>query len=88
MALTGVPLASVEWVTTAWTAPGARVDRDFGVITDSGGAIAGYFLIDFEPPFTTVSVIGAVALSHHDRGIGSAIVAGGRAARPGAGRRS
>ena len=75
VALTGVPLASVEWVTTAWTAPGARLDRDFGVITDEGGAIAGYFLIEFEPPHTTVFVIGAVALSHHNRGIGSAIVA-------------
>jgi len=74
LALTGVPVASVEWVTTAWTAPGARLDRDFGVITDSGGAIAGYFLIDFEPPLTTMTVIGAVALSHHNRGIGSAII--------------
>jgi mycothiol synthase len=75
MALTGVPVASVEWVTTAWTAPGARLDRDFGVITDEGGAIAGYFMLDFEPPHTTVFVIAAVALSHHNRGIGSAIVA-------------
>ena len=75
VALTGVRLASVEWVTTAWTAPGARLDRDFGVITDGEGAIAGYFMIEFEPPFTTVSVIGAVALSHHNRGIGSAIIA-------------
>ena len=74
VALTGVPLASLEWVTTAWTAPGARLDRDFGVITDSGGAIAGYFLIGFEPPFTSVFGIGAVALSHHGRGIGSAII--------------
>jgi mycothiol synthase len=74
VALTGVPLASVEWVTTAWTAPGARLDRDFGVITDSGGAIAGYFMIDFEPPQTTMTVIGAVALSHHNRGIGAAII--------------
>jgi len=75
VALTGVPVASVEWVTTAWTAPGARLDRDFGVITDEGGAIAGYFMLDFEPPHTTVFVIAAVALSHHNRGIGSAIVA-------------
>jgi mycothiol synthase len=75
LALTGVRLASVEWVTTAWTAPGARLDRDFGVITDDEGAVAGYFMIEFEPPFTTVSVIGAVALSHHNRGIGSAIIA-------------
>jgi len=74
VALTGVPVASVEWVTTAWTAPGARVDRDFGVITDSRGAIAGYFMIDFEPPQSTITVIGAVALSHHNRGIGSAII--------------
>ncbi len=74
VALTGVPLASVEWVTTAWTAPGARLDRDFGVITDSSEAIAGYFLIEFEPPFTTVFAIGAVALPHHNRGIGSAII--------------
>jgi len=74
VALTGVLLASVEWVTTAWTAPGARLDRDFGVITDRNGAIAGYFMIEFEPPFTTVFGIGAVALSHHGRGIGSAII--------------
>jgi GNAT superfamily N-acetyltransferase len=75
VALTGVPVASVEWVTTAWTAPGVRLDRDFGVITDKGGAIAGYFMLAFEPPHTTVFVIAAVALSHHNRGIGSAIVA-------------
>lgn len=74
VALIGVPLASLEWVTTAWTAPGARLDRDFGVITDNDGAIVGYFLIEFEPPHTTVSVIGVVALSHHNRGIGSAII--------------
>jgi mycothiol synthase len=74
VALTGVPLASLEWVTTAWTEPGARLDRDFGVITDRGGVIAGYFLIGFEPPFTSVFGIGAVALSHHNRGIGSAII--------------
>jgi mycothiol synthase len=75
VALTGVPVASVEWVTTAWTAPGARLDRDFGVITDEGGVIAGYFMLDFQPPHTTVFVIAAVALSHHNRGVGSAIVA-------------
>jgi GNAT superfamily N-acetyltransferase len=74
VALTGVPLASVEWVTTAWTAPGARLDRDFGVITDGEGTIAGYFMIQFEPPFTTVFGIGAVALPHHGRGVGSAII--------------
>jgi mycothiol synthase len=75
VALTGVPVASLEWVTTAWTAPGARLDRDFGVITHEGGAIAGYFMLAFEPPHTTVFVIAAVALAHHNRGIGSAIVA-------------
>src|SRR6478735_6607817 len=74
VALTGVPLASVEWVTTAWTSPGARLDRDFGVITDESGAIVGYFRIEFEPPFTIVFGIGAVALSHHGRGIGSTII--------------
>src|SRR4029078_10337426 len=75
VALPGVPVASVEWVTTAWTAPGVRLDREFGVITHEGGAIAGYFMLAFEPPHTTVFVIAAVALSHHNRGIGSAIVA-------------
>jgi len=75
VALTGVPVASMEWITTAWTAPGARLDRDFGVITDEAGTIAGYFMLAFEPPHTTVFVIAAVALSHHNRGIGSAIVA-------------
>jgi mycothiol synthase len=74
VALTGVPLASVEWVTAAWTAPGARLDRDFGVITDGDGTIVGYFMIEFEPPFTIVFGIGAVALPHHGRGVGSAII--------------
>src|SRR4051794_41412854 len=64
LALTGVPVASLEWVTTVWTAPGARLDRDFGVITDSGGGVARYFMIEFDPPQTQGSGIGAAAPVH------------------------
>jgi mycothiol synthase len=72
-ALTGVGFTGIEWVTAPWSAPGAQLERDFGVI-EAGGDIVGYFLLESDPPHTLVFSIGAVALAHHGRGIGGAIV--------------
>jgi mycothiol synthase len=73
-ALAGVKLASLDWVTAPWTAPRADLERDFGVVVSPDGAIAGYFLISSDPPHTSVFSIGAVALAHHGRGLGAAIL--------------
>jgi ribosomal protein S18 acetylase RimI-like enzyme len=73
-ALAGVEFTSLDWVTGAWTAPGVDLEREFGVVLAPGGEIAGYFLISSDPPHTSVFTIGAVALEHHGRGIGTAIV--------------
>ncbi|MDX6550519.1 MAG: mycothiol synthase [Gaiellales bacterium] len=72
-ALIGVGFTGIEWVTAPWSAPGAQLERDFGVI-EAGRDLAGYFLLESDPPHTLVFSIGAVALAHHGRGIGSAIV--------------
>jgi mycothiol synthase len=72
-ALVGVGFTGIEWVTAPWTAPGAQLERDFGVI-EAGRDIAGYFFLESDPPHTLVFSIGAVAPAHHARGLGSAIV--------------
>src|SRR5689334_2473587 len=74
IALAGVATADLIWVTSPWTAPGADVERDFGLIETASGEVAGYFLIDADPPYETVFGIGCVALDHHGRGLGGAIV--------------
>ena len=73
-ALIGVPLADLDWVTSAWTAPESG-DHLYAVVEDAGGAIVGYLLAECRPPHTEVFGLGVVAVSHHGRGIGAAIVA-------------
>ena len=75
LALIGVSLATVEWVVTPWHAPGADRERDFAVVVDPAGAVAGYVSVAADPPYTEVLGIGVVALRHHGRGIGAALVA-------------
>ena len=74
LALRGVATASLDWVVTAWTAPGADPDRDFAVVTGPDGDVAGYFFVESHPPFTSVFSVGVVALRHHGRGVGSAVL--------------
>jgi mycothiol synthase len=72
-ALIGVPLADLDWVTRPWTGPDA--DRHgYAVVVGPGGAIAGYLLAESRPPHTEVFALGVVALAHHGRGLGGAIV--------------
>jgi mycothiol synthase len=72
-ALIGVPLADIDWVTSPWTAPGAD-GHVYTVVEDAAGAVVGYLLAECRPPYTEVFSLGVVALSHHGRGIGAAIV--------------
>jgi ribosomal protein S18 acetylase RimI-like enzyme len=72
--LAGVEFTSLDWVAAPWTAPGADLERDFGVVLGADDDLAGYFFVDSEPPHTSVFSIGAVALDHHGRGVGGAIV--------------
>ncbi len=74
-ALIGVAVATVDWVTNPWSAPGADRDRDFAVVVDPGGAVAGYLSVESDPPYTEVLGIGVVAVRHHGRGVGAALVA-------------
>ncbi len=74
-ALRGFAVVSVEWVLTPWSAPGTDREHDFAVVVGPGGDIAGYLSVESDPPHTEVFSIGAVALGHHGRGLGAAVVA-------------
>lgn len=74
MALIGVSLATIDWVMNPWRAPDADRERDFAVVVDPGGALAGYLSVASDPPYTVVSGIGVVAIQQHGRGIGAALV--------------
>jgi mycothiol synthase len=72
-ALIGVALVDLHWVTKRWSAPDA--DRHvYEVLTDSAGAIVAYLDVESHPPHTEVFGIGSVALAHHGRGLGAAVV--------------
>jgi ribosomal protein S18 acetylase RimI-like enzyme len=74
IALRGVAMASLDWIMNAWTAPGVDRENDFAVITGPDGEVAGYVFVESHPPYTEVFSVGAVAVRHHGRGIGAAIV--------------
>ena len=74
-ALRGFAVVSVEWVLTPWSAPGTDRARDFAVVAEPGGDVAGYLYVESDPPYTEVFSIGVVALRHHGRGLGAAVVA-------------
>jgi ribosomal protein S18 acetylase RimI-like enzyme len=74
IALRGVAMASLDWIVNAWTAPGVDRENDFAVITGPDGEVAGYVFVESHPPYTEVFSVGAVAVRHHGRGIGAAIV--------------
>jgi mycothiol synthase len=75
LALRGTATVDLDWVVTPWTAPGADRRNDFAVVTGPDGDRAGYLLVEGHPPYTSVFTIGVVALRHHGRGIGAAVLA-------------
>jgi mycothiol synthase len=74
VALIGVAVATLEWVVTPWAAPGADREHDFVVVVEPGGGLAAYLSVVSHPPYTEVFSIGVVALEHHGRGLGAALV--------------
>jgi mycothiol synthase len=70
--LTGI--ANLDWVASPWTAPGVVLERDYAVVETEQGELVGYFFVDSDPPHTSVFGIGGVALAHHERGLGTAMV--------------
>lgn len=73
-ALIGVGFTGLDWVTAPWSAPGVELERDFAVVHDRRGDLAGYFFLEYETAQAQVFSIGGVALAHHGRGLGAAIV--------------
>jgi mycothiol synthase len=73
-ALIGAPIADLDWLTAPWSDPVARPENDFAVVEDARGNLAGYLMVESEPPHDEVFAIGVVGLAHHGRGIGGAIV--------------
>jgi mycothiol synthase len=73
--LRGVAMVDLDWIVNPWTAPGAERENDFAVVTDPAGDIAAYVFVESHAPYTEVLSVGAVALRHHGRGIGAAILA-------------
>jgi ribosomal protein S18 acetylase RimI-like enzyme len=74
VALRGVATATLDWVVTGWTAPGVDRENDFAVVTGPDGDLAGYFFVESHPPHTEVFSVGVVAMRHHGRGVGAAVV--------------
>jgi mycothiol synthase len=74
VAVLGVPMVSLDWIVTPWTAPGVDLERDFAVLLGPAGDLAGYLFVESDPPYSVVFSIGAVALSHHGRGVGAAVL--------------
>jgi mycothiol synthase len=74
LALRGVAMVDLDWIVNAWTAPGADRQNDFAVVTDAAGDVAAYVFVECHPPHTEVFSVGAVAMRHHGRGIGAALV--------------
>jgi mycothiol synthase len=75
IALRGVAMASLDWVVTPWSAPGADPQNDFAAVTGPEGDLAGYVFVESHPPYTSVFSVGVVALRHHGRGVGTAVLA-------------
>lgn len=73
--LRGVAMVDLDWIVNAWTAPGVDRENDFAVVTDPEGEMAAYVFVESHPPHTEVFSVGAVAIRHHGRGIGAALVA-------------
>ena len=74
-ALVGSSPATAEWLGAIWFAPDADLRNDVGVVVDAAGRLAGAFSVDAAPPYTRIEGIGCVALDHHGRGLGAALVA-------------
>jgi mycothiol synthase len=73
-ALIGVAVVGVDWVVTPWTAPGADLARDFAVVVSPDGELAGYLMLESDPPHTLVYATGAIAIGYHGRGLGGAML--------------
>ena len=73
-ALIGVPLTSLDWVISVWTSPVTDLQNDCAVVIADSGDVAGYHYVESAPPYTEVMGIGVVALEHHGRGVGGAMV--------------
>jgi mycothiol synthase len=69
-----VAMVDLDWIVGAWTAPGVDRENDFAVVTDPAGDVAAYVFVESHPPHTAVFSVGAVAMAHHGRGIGAALV--------------
>jgi mycothiol synthase len=74
IALQGAAMVSLDWIVTPWTAPGTDLENDFVVVAAPDGGVAGYVFVESHPPHTAVFSVGTVALGHHGRGVGAAIV--------------
>lgn len=74
IAWNGYPDATLDWVTAPWKTAGSDLEHDFGVVATAGGEVAAYFMVQSEPPHTSVFGLGGVAAAHHGRGLGGAIL--------------
>lgn len=73
-ALMGARIVDADWVSGPWGNPTAEPE-DFAVVVDADGEVAGYLMVESDPPHAEVFAVGAVSRRYHNRGVGSAIVA-------------
>lgn len=74
LALVGFRIGNAQWITSTFADAGEFLDRDVAVIHSEHGELAGYLFVELEEPPDAVFGIGVVALGHHGRGLGTAVV--------------
>lgn len=74
-ALYGRSPATADWLSEIWFGPGADLERDVAVVVDADGGMVGTLSVEAAPPYTSIQAVGVVAMAHHGRGLGAAVVA-------------
>jgi ribosomal protein S18 acetylase RimI-like enzyme len=74
-AFIGARVVSAQWLLRHWTAPSVNRERDVAVVEAPDGRLCGCLSVQADPPYTRVFALGMVALPHHRRGLGAALVA-------------
>ncbi len=74
-ALSGRSPATADWLSEIWFGPNTDLERDVAVVVDADGVMVGTLSVESSPPYTSIQAVGVVAIAHHGRGLGAAVVA-------------
>jgi mycothiol synthase len=73
-ALVGEDIVPPDFARAWWRHPDTVAGRDMIAVADPRDAVAAAFLLRCESPYQELFAVGGVALAHHGRGIGAAMI--------------